>query len=145
MRYRVGIENELEHIDYWDYEENELELAQDRFYSLHLRDNENKYLLDLNTSEYLKYRSKTQSNTIKKYEIALLFGSYKYHNVETYEYNTMEGLQEMTKYVVGNKEKDLYKIELSILEQDADGGDNLNSYTFCEIDMLELVKGENLK
>lgn len=52
-RYRVGVENEIEHIDYWEYKENELELAQARYDSIILGENERKYLIDLETLEYL--------------------------------------------------------------------------------------------
>ena len=31
FKYRVGVENEREHIDFWDYEQNELDLAKARF------------------------------------------------------------------------------------------------------------------
>jgi hypothetical protein len=53
MKYRVGIENDFEHIDFWDYEESELELAQARYDSIILGENERKFLIDLETLEYL--------------------------------------------------------------------------------------------
>jgi hypothetical protein len=84
---------------------------------------------------------------MKKYEIALLYGSCKYESVKTYEYNTMSEMQAELEDFILYSDKDLVKIELSILEQEEDFGcfDNLNTYTFCEIYMNELRKGEELK
>lgn len=53
FKYRVGIENEFEHIDFWEYEKNEFELAQARYDSIILGENERKCLIDLETLEYL--------------------------------------------------------------------------------------------
>lgn len=74
---------------------------------------------------------------MKKYEIALLFGSYEYESVKTYEYDTIKDMQQDLKKITENADTNLYKIELSIQEQDLHG-ENLNTYTFCEIDMQQL-------
>lgn len=54
FKYRVGIENEIEHIDFWDYEESEFELAEARYDSLELDKGEYKYILDLEAEEILQ-------------------------------------------------------------------------------------------
>ena len=68
----------------------------------------------------------------KKYEIALLFGSYEYDNVQTYEYDTIEDMQNAVKDIMANADGDLYKIELSVLEQD-EYGENINTWSLCDI------------
>ena len=54
--YRVGwedLENE-EHIDYWDYKESELELAEAKFDSIELEKGQRKYILHLGKVEMLE-------------------------------------------------------------------------------------------
>ena len=54
--YRVGwedLENE-EHIDYWDYKESEMELAEAKFDSIELEKGQRKYILHLGKVEILK-------------------------------------------------------------------------------------------
>ena len=76
---------------------------------------------------------------MKKYEIALLYYSCEYENVKTYEYDTMDDLQQELKSIIENADESLFKIELSIVEQNEDG-ENLNAYIFCEIDIKQLNK-----
>lgn len=77
----------------------------------------------------------------KKYEIALLFDSYEYENVETYEYDTIQEMQKDLKCIIEKADDNLYKIELSILRQD-EYGENLDTYSFCDIDMKWFSRGE---
>lgn len=53
MKYRVLITKGLEHIDFWDYKKGEIELAKARYNSITLGENERKFLIDLETLEYL--------------------------------------------------------------------------------------------
>lgn len=78
----------------------------------------------------------------KKYEIALMGQDF----CKTYEYDTMSEMQFALEDFILYSDKVLTRIELSIIEQEEDFGgiDNLNTYTFCEIDMIELRKGEEL-
>lgn len=76
---------------------------------------------------------------MKKYEIAMLY-SEEYDSVKTYEYDTLEDMQKDLKYII--ECADVPKIELSILDQDEEGSNNV-VYTFCEIDVLEMKKGDN--
>ena len=73
---------------------------------------------------------------MKKYEIALLC-EHGYDGVKTYEYETIYDMQQDLMCIV--EHSDAPKIELSILDQDEDGSNNV-SYTFCEIDLLEMRK-----
>lgn len=54
FKYRVVIENEIEHIDFWEYKENEFELAKARYDDLELNKGEYKYILDLESEEILQ-------------------------------------------------------------------------------------------
>ena len=82
---------------------------------------------------------------MKKYETALLFGSYDYEDVKTYEYDTMEELtqdiEEILKFYINcNPDKkygDLFEIQISIHDQD-EIGENNNTFTVCEIDMRQM-------
>lgn len=58
FKYRVGVENEIEHIDYWDYEADEYEQAEARFESINLKAGETKYLLNLLTDEIMCFEEK---------------------------------------------------------------------------------------
>jgi hypothetical protein len=77
---------------------------------------------------------------MKKYEIALLGKDF----IKTYEYNTMVEMQENLQEFISYANEETTRIELSIIEQDEDFGDNLNSWCFCEIDLNEYRKG-NIK
>ena len=76
---------------------------------------------------------------MKKYEIALMGKDF----IKTYEYDYMYIMQNKLQDFIGDFGNELTRIELSIIEQDIDGT-NINSYCFCEIDMSELRKGEEL-
>lgn len=78
---------------------------------------------------------------MKKYEIALLFGSYEYKDVITYEFDTMKDLQAELRNIIEDIDENLYKIELSIQDQD-ESGENQNTYTFADINIQEFLKGE---
>lgn len=58
IKYRVGVENEKEHIDYWDYEADEYEEAQARFESINLESGQVKYLMNLSTTEVLSFEER---------------------------------------------------------------------------------------
>jgi hypothetical protein len=77
---------------------------------------------------------------MKKYEIALMGRDF----IKTYEYDYMYIMQNKLQDFIGDFGNELTRIELSILDQDEDGGNN-NTYTFCEIDINELRKGEKVK
>ena len=79
----------------------------------------------------------------KVYEIALLYGGFDYENVKTYEYATMEEMQNDLKEILKREDKALFKIEISILEQDQNG-ENEKVYTFCDINIQELLRGERV-
>ena len=78
---------------------------------------------------------------MKKYEIALLYGSYEYEDVETFEYETLLETKNDLQYFIENHRENLYKIEISILEQD-ESGENENYFIVAEIDIknIEFVK-----
>lgn len=80
---------------------------------------------------------------MKKYEAALLYNGYDYDTayITTYEYETMQDLQQDLKSIVKKADESLYEIKLSILKQDEDGATE-DAYTFCEIDPNELRQGE---
>ena len=80
---------------------------------------------------------------MKKYEIALLYGSHTYDNVEVYEYDTMRDMQVALYSIMENHDNDLCKIELSILKQDEDGC-NEDSYTFAEINIEQFIEGNKI-
>ena len=81
---------------------------------------------------------------MKRYEIALLFGSYDYEDVKTYEYDTLADLKHDLKEIIkfyldcspDNKYGDLFEIQISIHDQD-EIGENNNTFTVCEIDMRQ--------
>lgn len=54
-KYAIGIENEEEHIDYWEYEEDEFELALAKYESITLQKGETKYLEDLESGVYMLF------------------------------------------------------------------------------------------
>lgn len=81
------------------------------------------------------------AKTIRKFEIALLYDSYDYNDayIETIEFELTE-TEQVKKYILDTLKEEsesLYKIEVSILEQDEDGANN-ETYTFCDIDYLQL-------
>lgn len=57
-KYRVGVENETEHIDCWDYEANEYELAEARFENIKLEEGQVKYLMNLLTEDIMCFEEK---------------------------------------------------------------------------------------
>lgn len=75
----------------------------------------------------------------KRYEIALLFGSYEYDNVQTYEYDTIEDMKNAVKDIMAKADCDLYKIELSVLEQDEDG-ENITTCALCDIFVKNIIE-----
>ena len=84
------------------------------------------------------------AETRRKFEIALLYDSYDYNDayIETIEFELTEA-EQVKKYILDNLKEEnesLYKIEVSILEQDEDGA-NEDTHTFCDIDVL-LLKNE---
>lgn len=84
------------------------------------------------------------AETRRKFEIALLYNSYDYNDayIETIEFELTE-TERVKDYIINTlKERNetLYKIEVSILEQDEDGA-NEDTHTFCDIDVL-LLKNE---
>lgn len=58
IKYRVGIENEKEHIDYWDYEADEYELAEAMYDNIELEEGQVKYLMNLLTDEVMCFEEK---------------------------------------------------------------------------------------
>ena len=54
IKYRVGVENMQEHIDCWDYAEDEYELAKAIYDSIELEEGQNKYILKLHLVFYRK-------------------------------------------------------------------------------------------
>lgn len=81
---------------------------------------------------------------MRKYEMALLYESYNYEkaSIIVEEYNNIEFMQYDLKEILKYTDNNLYKIELSILEQD-ENGENINCWTFCEINVREYLKGKN--
>ena len=71
---------------------------------------------------------------MKKHEIALLYGSKDYEDVETFEFENEYKLIEYLKYIKENHRENLVKIEISILQQD-EFGETENSFTYAEIDV----------
>lgn len=88
---------------------------------------------------YLHYIIKG-AYAMKKFEIAIMYNSYTYEDVKTYEYDTIEELQQHLQWIMNSNDDCIYKIELSIQEQDEDGA-NEDTKTFCEIYPKE-YKGE---
>ena len=66
FKYRVGVENESEHIDFWDYEQNELDLAKARFDEIKIAKGQRKYLLDLETDEEIETKEKNYISQSKR-------------------------------------------------------------------------------
>jgi hypothetical protein len=60
--------------------------------------------------------------------------------IKTYEYKTMVGMQENLVDFISYAIEETTRIELSIIEQD-EFGENINCWTFCEIDLTEYRKG----
>ena len=76
----------------------------------------------------------------KKYEIVLVGKDF----IKTYEYGTMTEMQENLADFISYADEETTRIELNIIEQDEDFGDNLNCWCFCEIDLNEYRKGNEL-
>lgn len=74
---------------------------------------------------------------MKKYEIALLGKGF----IKTYEYKTMAEMQEKLEDFLSYADEKATKIELSIIEQDEEFGDNLDCWCFCVINLNEYRRG----
>ena len=72
FKYRVGVENEIEHIDFWDYLSSELDLAKARFNEIKITKGQRKYLLDLKTDKEIENKENkyiSQSERQKFYDL----------------------------------------------------------------------------
>lgn len=58
FKYRVGVEDNIEHLDYWDYTASEYEQAEARFDSIALEKGEYKYISNLITGDVIMFEEK---------------------------------------------------------------------------------------
>lgn len=102
-------------------------------------------IMDITEDDIIEYIAKAWELTLvtKKFEIALLYNSfdYEYAFIKTIEFNIKEinELEQEVTHIIVNHDKDLYKVELSILEQDVNG-ENLTTESLCEINIFALNK-----
>ena len=102
-------------------------------------------IMDISEDDIIEYIDKTWELTLvtKKFELALLYNDFDYECafIKTIEFNLKEinELKQEFTHIIVNHDKDLYKIELSILEQDVNGA-NLTTESLCEINILALNK-----
>lgn len=94
---------------------------------------------DETLDEFYHTRFGYTNETYKVYEIAIFYGKDVDTTIEcdtlTETYSRLKEIMEYSRY------KDCDRIELSTQEQNEDG-ENLNTYTWAEIDMNEFRKGE---
>lgn len=77
--------------------------------------------------------------TKKVFELALLYNSCDYENADIktmeFEVGELDKLKQALMDIVSTHDKDLHKVEISIVEKDEDG-ENISCETLCEINMF---------
>lgn len=58
LKYRVGVENSEEHIDFWFYTAREYKQAMARYESIKLEEGQSKYIINLLTDEVICFVEK---------------------------------------------------------------------------------------